>query len=57
MQIKNFVRLAYVLVTVRKVPISFSHFKIVIKVNGLSIPDLKVEAKTKLLSDSNLYDI
>jgi hypothetical protein len=51
MQIKNFVRLAHVLATVGKVPVGFSHFKTVIKANGLSIPDSKVEAETKLLSD------
>jgi hypothetical protein len=55
MQIKNFVRLAHVLATVGKVPVGFSHFKTVIKANGLSIPDSKVEAETKLLSDSSLY--
>jgi len=54
MQIKNFVRLAHVLATVGKVPVGFSHFKTVIRANGLSIPD---EAETKLLSDSSLYDV
>ena len=57
MQIKNFVRLAHVLATVGKVPVGFSHFKTVIKANGLSIPDSKVEAETKLLSDSSLYEV
>jgi hypothetical protein len=56
MQIKNFARLAHVLATVGKVPVGFSHFETVIKANGLSIPGSKVEAETKLLSDSKLYD-
>jgi hypothetical protein len=56
MQIKNFVRLAHVLATVREVPVGFSHFKTVIKANGLSITDSKAEAETKISSDSSLYE-
>jgi hypothetical protein len=38
MQIEKFVRLAHVLAMVGRVSVSFTHFKIVIKANGLSIP-------------------
>jgi hypothetical protein len=57
MQIKNFVRVAHVLATVGKVPVGFSHFKTVIKANGLSNPDSKVEMETKLLSESSHYEV
>lgn len=56
MQVKNFVRLAHVLATVEKVPVGFSHFKTVIKANGLSIPDSNVKTETKFISDGSLYE-
>ena len=47
MQIENFVRLAHVLATVGRVPVSFVRFKIVIKANGLSIPIQRSKRKEK----------
>jgi hypothetical protein len=55
LQIKNYIRLAYVLATVGKVPLDFSHIKTAIRANGSSIPDLKGKEKSAS-NDHSLYE-
>jgi hypothetical protein len=54
LQIKNYIRLAYVLATVSKVSLGFSHIKTAIRVNGSSIPDLEIKDKSAS-NDHSLY--
>jgi hypothetical protein len=56
LQIKNYVRLTYVLATVGKISLSFSHIKTVIRANESFIPDLEVKQNKSASNDHSLYE-
>jgi hypothetical protein len=56
LQIKNYVALAHVLAKVDRAPLGFSHIKIVVRANGLTVPDLDAGGDNNASNDRSLYE-
>ena len=56
LQIKSYVGIAHILAIVGRVSLGLSHIITFVKVNGLSIPDVKGEEEKGLSNDQSLYE-